>query len=440
MAEVPEGGLYPLDVSRARVERDGDRLEVTGGPFGPAGVSSVDLPDGSTWSVDHLDPARLIALDVESADPAGSPLLVAAFGGDGAMLLVDRAGSIDRPEVAERPEPEDQWGAARSRPGPFGSWPDAADAGRLVVLGDLAQDTALDPLVRIIAVVEFVARVPRTPAGDLFEPLLVPMVDLAESLVPVADPTPLAYIDGWGKRLAVMGDSFAERFGDRAPGVVELLERRDRDEWFAASVAPSPMAPALVGESLWDDAAPEPAAALAYVAPETRLAYEAPETRIVERIGPSLLVVSTTRSSDDRWVRVLRRDSLVLLAQAPLRLDGLLDRAELLIPPDLHEDDIDVQIVDADQLTNLQRRPADIIRAAVRAGRAAASAERRRDVRLAMQRWVECAELWAEVGDTERADLAADRTSTAGGRFRREAFLCDDLDPYGHDPYGHEIA
>jgi hypothetical protein len=436
VAEAPEGGLYPLDVSRVRVERDDDRLEVTGGPFGPAGVSSVDLPDGSTWSVDHLDPARLVALDVESADPAGSPLLVAAFGGDGAMLLVDQAGSIDRPEVAERPEPEDQWGAARSRSGPFGSRTDAADAGRLVVLGDLGQDTSLDPLVRIIAVVEFVARSPRTRAGDLFEPLLVPMVDLAESLVPAADPTPLAYIDGWGKRLALMGDSFAVRFGDRAPGVVELLERRDRDEWFAAGVAPSLMAPALmapasVGELSWDDAAPE----LAAVHLE-----EVSKTLIAERIGPSLLVVSTTRSPDERWVRVLRRDSLVLLAQAPLRLDGLLDRAELLIPPDVHEDDIDVQIVDVDQLTNLQRRPADVIRAAVRAGRAAASAERRRDVQLAMQRWAECAELWAEVGDTERADLAADRTSTAGGRFRREAFLCDDLDPYGHDPYGHEIA
>ncbi|MFM7508349.1 MAG: hypothetical protein ACKO5A_02215 [Actinomycetota bacterium] len=436
MAEAPEGGLYPLDVSRVRVERDDDRLEVTGGPFGPAGVSSVDLPDGSTWSVDHLDPARLVALDVESADPAGSPLLVAAFGGDGAMLLVDRAGSIDRPEVAERPEPEDQWGAARSRSGPFGSRTDSADAGRLVVLGDLAQDTSLDPLVRIIAVVEFVARVPRTRAGDLFEPLLVPMVDLAESLVPAADPTPLAYIDGWGKRLALMGDSFAARFGDRAPGVVELLERRDRDEWFVAGVAPSPRArapraPASMPELSWFDAAPEPAAVHL---------EEVSETLIVERIGPSLLVVSTTRSSDERWVRVLRRDSLVLLAQAPLRLDGLLDRAELLIPPDVHEDDIDVQIVDVAQLTNLQRRPADVIRAAVRAGRAAASAERRRDVQLAMQRWAECAELWAEVGDTERADLAADRTSTAGGRFRREAFLCDDLDPYGHDPYGHEIA
>ena len=88
MADAPINGLYEPFVDAAI---DADRLEVFGDSFGPAGISAVELPDGSIWEVDHLAPGRLVALEVDAVDPAGSPLLVAAFGGDGAMRLADRA-------------------------------------------------------------------------------------------------------------------------------------------------------------------------------------------------------------------------------------------------------------------------------------------------------------------------------------------------------------
>ena len=70
---------------------DGDRLAVSGRHAGPAGVSGVELPDGSVWEVDHADPSVPVLLEVDAMDASTSPLLVTAFGGDGAMFLADDA-------------------------------------------------------------------------------------------------------------------------------------------------------------------------------------------------------------------------------------------------------------------------------------------------------------------------------------------------------------
>lgn len=411
MAEAPPEGLYPQLFD---AELDGDRLEVLGGAFGPAGAASVELPDGSSWEVDHLDPGRLVSLDLDAADPTGSSLLVAAFGGDGAMRLVDRARRRGRLPDDWRPEPGDPRGAGnRGRL--------AADAaGRLVLLADLAQDPSLGALARILAVVELVASTRGTPGGDLFEPMLADLVDRAESLAPGVDPDELWSIEDRAKRLFLMAQTFDQRFGDRAPDLVDLLAD--------ASIEQVAMYDAMPSEA----GAPRRAAIarLESVAPAPQLPEEFLGT---ERVSPSLLVVTVARSADDRWARVLRRDGLVLLAQAPLERSGLVDRAQVLIPPDTRDDEFEVQVVDAEILAALHRRQSDLIRDAVRAGRAAASAERRGDVGRAMRRWDDCAELWAAVGDMDRSELAARRTGTAGGRVRGQPLLVDDLDPYGDD-------
>lgn len=419
MADAPRHGLYEPFVD---AEIDDDRLEVLGDQFGPAGVAAVELTDGSIWQVDHLDPGRLVGLDVDATDPASSPLLLAAFGGDGAMRIADQARQSNQLDDAAFQRREHRNISSPRRL----AEPAANAAGRLVLLADLAQDPSLDPLARILAVVELATNTRRTPGGDLFEPLLPALVDLAEELAAEADPDELALVDRRGKRrgklLSLMIHEFADRFADRAPEVVELLTRW-RNARFVSNFAPSDdMMPA-------DHRTGSRVHALAVPAPPPE-----PEGFLgTERVTPSLLEVTATRSDGDRWVRVLRRDGLVLLAQAPLQRNGLMDRAELLIPPDTLDHEIDVQIVDTDQLANLHRRPAEVIRDAVRAGRAAASAERRGDVGLAMQRWNKCADLWAESGDVDRYQLAARRATSAGGRFRGESPLVDDLDPYGDD-------
>ena len=81
-------GIYRSTVG-ALVDRD--RLAVSGRHAGPAGVSGVELPDGSVWEVDHADPSVPVLLEVDAMDASTSPLLVTAFGGDGAMFLADDA-------------------------------------------------------------------------------------------------------------------------------------------------------------------------------------------------------------------------------------------------------------------------------------------------------------------------------------------------------------
>src|SRR5689334_12158630 len=130
MAEPPIEGLYRRWTS---VAIDGDRLEVLGRTAGPAGASVLELPDGSVWEVDHADPGRLVGLEVDAADAAGTPLLNAAFGGDGAIEVVDQAEPIDRWRPPTDSEPDDTPPVV-SRRAPGRRSARRLDAGRLVVL------------------------------------------------------------------------------------------------------------------------------------------------------------------------------------------------------------------------------------------------------------------------------------------------------------------
>ena len=301
-----------------------------------------------------------------------------------------------------------------------------------MLLADLAQDASIDPLARILSVVEMAARTRPHTRGDLFEPLLPGLVDMAESLAADIDPVDLPQIDRQGKPLISAIDLFRARFGDRAPAAADLLR-----ELLVAGRRESDIAleERLVADALYVDDLEDLDQAAVMSAPAPPPSRGPEDFLGIERITPSLLEVTVARSGDERWVRVLRQDGLVLLAQAPLERGGLMDRAELLLPPDTPDHEIEVQIVDADVLANLSRRPAEIVREAVRAGRAAASAERSGDIGRAMHRWSGCAELWLEAGDRDRWSSAIDRSTTSGGRFRGEPLLVDDLDPYGDDEY-----
>ena len=136
----------------------------------------------------------------------------------------------------------------------------------------------------------------------------------------------------------------------------------------------------------------------------------------IEMTQPGLLSVTVARGEGDRWVRVLRREGLILLALAPLSRSGLLDRAELVVPPDLVVDDLVVEIVDAHAIDRVAVG-ADAIRAAVRAGREAARSERLGDTARARQQWRTCADLWTRAGDDSRASLARAYAKQSGYGF-----------------------
>lgn len=430
MAEAPPEGLYPsLQLGAdVRATFDDDHLQVRGDPFGPAGISAVELPDGSVWQVDHVDPSRLIAADVESADPAGSPLLLAAFGGDGAMRIVDDAGEAPSPDDPGRGA-DVAWG--RLPPFVGGRAPDdaAVEAGRLVSLADVAGDTALAPLARIVATLEVALRAERAPAGDLLEPLVPEMLRRAERLAAEVDEADLPSLRP--KRDVDLLSAF-ERVpfvGGRSGVALDDLEH------LASRIRRLAREPRTWGHRADDDrgVAAEMAAAAATDFFEIAELESVPESYgalEVRRVTPSLLEVETTRSSDERWVRVLRRDGLVLLAQVPLQRDELRDRAQVLVPPDTLDDELDVRIVDAEDLATLASRATDAIREAIRTGRWAASAERAGSVTVARERWRVCARRWQGLGDEARFFAARERATGAGGRFRGEPLMVDRLDPY----------
>ena len=159
-------------------------------------MSAVELDDGSVWEVDHADPAIPVSFEVDSQDPAGSALLVAAFGGDGALFLRDRAA-----EVARDLENGDEVGLLRPEPWNFtprgGSGPNVArlQAGQLVVLTDLGADRQTHPLARVAATVELVNDSGRAVGGDLLRPLLPGVLDRAEQLTDDVDDDELALLD-----------------------------------------------------------------------------------------------------------------------------------------------------------------------------------------------------------------------------------------------------
>lgn len=433
MAEAPPNGVYwfATDDAARGAELDGGRVVIDVVPHGPAGASSVELPGGDVVQVDHVDPTRLVGVESDLVDPAGSPLLVALFGGDGALRIVERDQLVDHGDVDDGGELR---GPPRSPGRALQLDQGAQRLGRLVVLADLSSDPAIDPLARVVAAGELVGGLDAVPGGDLFVASAPRLVEQAISVAQQVDDDTLLALDPKlafqiisalsplaGAVPTARARSFLVEFARR----IESLSQRGGDEVrMVASLAPSAAPPR---HELWDDELGVP-----QVADAAPARLSPPALRFVRR-SQSLLEVTAPRSARPRWVRALRTDGLVSVALAPLQLDGLMESAELLVPPDTDTDDLDIQLVAADELHRVAGAPADLVRRAVRAGRAAASAERYGDRFEAMQRWQLCADLWRRVGDDRRAIQAMDRGTSRGGRVMVGPILADELDPYGVD-------
>lgn len=409
MAELPEEGLYPGWTS---VAIDGDRLEVRADLPGPAGVAVAELPDGSVWEVDHADPSRLVAVELDIAGAADSPLLRAAFGAERALEIVDspaavsRLGPIDLADVI----------------GP--SLALRLEAGRSVLLADLIDDPTLHPFARLVAALELITATETTAAGSLLVgieltsdarlELLAASLDEDE----IVDLTPQLrdrILDLVETCRVVVG---APRLG--GPGfrrLLRLLESTDPGDSIAVGAVPmrefSGRAYDTVDDLLFDMSIP----------------YDHLD---IDWVPPWGVRVSTMRADEQRWVRVLRRDGLVLLAQAPLQREGLMEVAELVIPPDVVEDDVSVELCLPEDLGSAAKRPAELIAEAVRLGRRAAEADR---LGSPHDLWARCGQMWSRVGDTRRAAWA----NGYGGSARRRVARIR-LDPLLADQVSEDLG
>lgn len=424
MAEAPPQGLFWqwMEDAAAVAELEHGVLLVQVSAPGPAGSSSVELPSGEVLEVDHLDPARLIGVEVPGPDPSASPLLLGAFGGDGAMRLVDEVRARTSSGSVDELDPDRASPVAASRRSGRGLDLGAQRAGRLVVLADLATDPAAHPLARVVAAGEFVASLDRTPGGDLFAPLAPGLVARAAAESELVEDVDLGAL---GPKVAARLDAVLRQLvaaaaDEDAAALERLVERFGRTD----HLREPPFAK-------WPAAGAAAAPAELRVAEVASLSSDAAEP-LIERIARSVLQVSVPGVDEGRWVRVLHRDRLVAVSTAPLRSEGASSRAELLVPRDLVDEDVVVQVVDVHGLT-ASGAPTELVRRAVRLGRAAASAERAGRRGFAIRRWRACAELWELVGDWERVRLARRRGASSGSRAMVEPLMADELDPYGSE-------
>lgn len=395
------------------VVTDGDRVLVLGPPAGPAGSSIVELPDGSSWQVDHVDPTVPVQLDADATDPARSPLLVTAFGGDEALFLVDDA----IPLAADGTDSDFLEGRrpARGRyvtPTRRFRNVQAREAGERVLLGDMASDRRLHPLARVAASLEFILPVNSSVARPVLDPLVPAMLESADALGREVDDEDLTMLEG----TVLDGlDSLCRRAQKTTrqvpPLLRDLTDRIDRIAAQSADLLVSALRMPMdrVEADLADEellfAAPPPA-----TAPPPRR----PDRPVLSRIGDALVNVTVARSDTERWARVLHRNGMVLLGEVPLRRDGLVDVAEVVVPADVLDEDLEVQVSDLDDLRVLVGRPVEAIRAAVTAGREAARSDRLGDISVARSRWQRCAELWDRAGDPQRSEQAYDLSADPG--------------------------
>lgn len=432
--------LYPI-LGRAIIDRD--RFEVLGAPPGPAGVSAVDLPDGEVWEVDHLEPGIPVRFEVDAEGADRSPLLVAVFGGDGALYLADEATEWS-PDLEYLIDPHEGRPLRRDY-GSHGNVSRSGDlanmAGQVVVLSDLGSDVTLGPLARIAAVAEMVPRAYGVSGGELLLPRFPEFIALANSLVGEIDNEELTLLDG-GLALR-LADAVSRLLQTGRVGhsplselVAELLELGQFDNARISALTlnrsdrgRSEMDDHMFGDGLAEDAmvTDHMAAAPRLAAPPSSDQADSDEQYLeIQRPHPSLLRVRVARGVNERWVRVRGTRGLVTLALAPLRRQDLVELAELAIPPDIEDEDIHVEVVDVDDLGGSDGGPIQMIQSAIEAGRDAARVTRVHGPSRAVSRWIRCADLWEGVGDYERARIAR---SIADGGFipQISPYLADEV-------------
>jgi len=435
MAEAPDHGLHEALALRVWMDRSGD-VRIVGPSFGPAGAIVVELPDGSSWTVDHHDPDRLVSYEppgpvVDSGSLSGDPVLAALAGGEVAMALGGALDVVSRSEETIDDPVRPPWPRRRGwMPSPMAE---------LLLLVDLIDDPDVPPLARVAAGVDALRRVQRTPGGDLLAPLREWMV---ESVVVAADSTERLDVAELDPRL--VGDLVDLLDGRDDPGRVGAdlshglrslrgwLEELDgRDTTIVRSVAEPDLVGAAAAAPAGAPMAPDEGSAEHSEPDLDLLAVRDAVPLRVERVSPVLVEVTTTDpSASGRWARVRRADGLVLIGHAPMRetWDRVRDggfSAAVAVPPDLSDDDMVVAIVEEDEISAVGSAPFEDVRDAIRAGREACREGRLGKVGAGRAAWERCAGLWAAVGDDDRSRIAAELAELGPVGPQPRPFLAD---------------
>jgi hypothetical protein len=351
----------------------------------------------------------------------------------------------------------------RSRPRPPWRGADALAAGRAVLVGDLADDRRLHPLARAAGLAELVVSRRALDARVALAALPTDLVDRAVALLDQVDDADLWTLDlRLADRLAAACARAGKELAAEGRPILDLSQRLHAVRRDVTGADPRRRGPGddgvdgletdldlvhldLVHLDLADpdltDVEPTELEDGAVVTTGTSplLVAGHPGAPIVERVEPALVHVEvprvagvdgrdpTARGGAPLWVRVLHRRGMAPLGMAPLGVPTSPARAEVVVPPDVADEDLVVQVVGDDDLAALVDGPLHAVRSAIAAGREAALWSRGRRPRQASRRWRRCAELWIVAGDPRRAELARDLADTGGRYLHGPRSLVDDV-------------
>lgn len=381
--------------------REGEVIEVVGGTPGPAGAATIALGDGSVVSIDYAEPERFLDLVADSDRGLDRGTVTELLGEPAA----DACGDLTRSNA-------DRTIRLRYLRSPGSSLPAPAEADPVacafVLLADRATDAAR-PAVECAAAVLDLAR-------------LVRRNDLPESLRTIGR----RLADTLDHRLAECRDELLDLAGRSGALRDALLDDRERllpPDLTEAITALRPP-PVAAADEEWIDSmfaleAPHRAMAI----PSPVLADAVAPLRLVPPMRPHIAAIDRgvwiiacappdePKAKQERWVRILD-SALATVAVAPVIDSPRGSTAEVLVPEHLVPDNVEIEITE----TPFPIVPEGLgaIAAAVRAGRAAADLERADRPDRASRAWRDCARLWADLGDAERA-RAAQRFATRIG-------------------------
>lgn len=422
---------------------------------GPAGTAELRLPDGTVIAVDYVEPQQLVSVHL---DPLASPSLAASLVGatradvvasqpeqsDGRPFWMPRhdawTGSapvtIDYDDDGPNSLAPDEFGGSlnsgRHRP-TF----EAQLLGRMALLQTLSFDHALSDLAQATAALELASHL---DAGDLggiegISALLEPTLDRAAMLLAGTSADLRGLVDEkdfLARQLLPLCRRFASRREPIANALLVLDFALDRptDDWHEfggqqratgthdiryAALSPLDDNPVLAS---YGSAVP---------APMRQRSLRPVADHTVELRPGGRVFVASLRPADAKWIRVLNKHTLTLLALAPMIEDEDGDWcAEAVVPTVLRRDDLIVEItatpVPAGTPSSLV-----VAREAVRAGREAVRAGAAGRLLEMQQRWRATAALWRQLGDDARSELA-ERHATDRGKMRRQHALAEQVD------------